>query len=208
MKEKRPITREFAVRYRAARTKAEKSRILTDFTAATAFNRKYAIGILNGEGKTKLLRLDGKLIKTRITHKTGNRRVYEKRYGPDVAVCVIRLWNFFRGMCGRRLVPLVRANITALAGDPRFRITPEIRRKLVRISRSTVERILQGERKNRRGKGRSMTKPGSLLKRQIPVKVFWPWDEQKPGFCEIDTVSHDGGNVSGEYGNFVSDASR
>jgi hypothetical protein len=37
------------------------------------------------------------------------------------------------------------------------------------------------------------------LKRQIPVKVFWPWDEQKAGFCEIDTVSHDGGNASGEF---------
>jgi hypothetical protein len=29
--------------------------------------------------------------------------------------------------------------------------------------------------------------------------VFWPWDGQKPGFCETDTVSHDGGNVSGEF---------
>jgi hypothetical protein len=199
MKEKRPITREFAIQYRAATSKAEKSRILTGFTTATGFNRKYAIGILNGEGRTKLLRLDGTLVKVHITHRTGKKRVYEKRYGPDVAACVIRLWEFFRGMCGKRLVPLIRANITALARDPRFQISREIRRLLVRISRSTVERILKGERKKRRLKGRSTTKPGSLLKHQIPVKVFWPWDEQKPGFCEIDTVSHDGGTASGEF---------
>jgi transposase InsO family protein len=199
MKERRPLTREFAVRYRAARSKAEKSRILTGFVSASGYNRKYAIGILGSEGKTKLLRLGGELVKARITGHTGKKRVYNKRYGPDVAVCVARLWEFFKGMCGKRLVPLIRANIAVLSRDPRFEITPEIRGKLVQISRSTVERMLTGERKKQRIKGTSATKPGALLKRQIPVKVFWPWDEQKPGFCEIDTVSHDGGNASGEY---------
>jgi hypothetical protein len=97
MKEKRPITREFAIRYRAARTKAGKSRILTDFTAVTGYNRKYAIGILGSEGKTKLLHLEGKPVKARITHKTGKKRVYQKYYDPDVAAGVIRLWEFFRG---------------------------------------------------------------------------------------------------------------
>jgi hypothetical protein len=57
--EKRPITREFAVRYRVAKTKAKKSRILTDFIIATAFNRKYAIGILGSEGRTRFLLLEG-----------------------------------------------------------------------------------------------------------------------------------------------------
>jgi hypothetical protein len=65
--------------------------------------------------------------------------------------------------------------------------------------------MLKGERKKRRLKGRSATKPGSLLKHQIPVKVFWPWDEHLPGFCEADTVSHDGGNASGEYADRRSD---
>ena len=199
MKERKPVTREFAVRYRAAGTKTEKSRILTDFVSASGYNRKYAIGILGSEGKTKLLRLNGKLVKARITHHTGKKRVYEKYYGPDVAVCVVRLWEFFKGMCGKRLVPLIRTNIAVLARDPRFGMTQDIRGKLIRISCSTVERILKGERKRRRVKGTSTTKPGSLLKNQIPVKVFWPWDEQKPAFCEIDTVSHDGGSASGEY---------
>jgi transposase InsO family protein len=199
MHERKPLTRDFAVRYRTAKTKAEKSKILTDFTSITGFNRKYAIGILNSEGKTTLLHLNGKFVKAHIAHKTRKKRIYEKRSGPDVAACVIRLWEFFKGMCGRRLVSLLRVNIADLARESRFGITPEIRRKLEQISRSTVERILKEERKKRRLKGTSTTKPGSLLRNQIPVKVFWPWDEQKTGFCEIDTVSHDGGNASGEY---------
>jgi hypothetical protein len=87
----------------------------------------------------------------------------------------------------------MRTNSTAPAPDPRFRITAEIRRKPVQISRSTVER------KKRRGKGRFTAKPGSLLRNRIPVKVFRPGDEQRAGFCETDTVSQDGGNASGEF---------
>ena len=199
MKERKPVIREFAAHYRAAKTKAEKSKALDDFIAATGYNRKYAIGVLGSEGKTKLLRLNGKLLKVSVTHRTGKKRVYAKCYGLDVAACVVKLWEFFKGMCGKRLVPLIRANIAVLTREPRFAITPEIRGKLLNISRSTVERILKGERKKHRLKGTSTTKPGSLLRNHILVKVFWPWDEQKPGFCEIDTVSHDGGNASGEY---------
>jgi hypothetical protein len=208
MKEKQAVTREYAPRYRKAEKKA-KSALLNEFIRLTGYHRKSAVRLLNaqpvrqvlvyGEGKTKLLRLRGKPVKARISHKTGKKRVYEKRYSPEVAACVARLWEFFNGMCGKRLVSLIRANIAVLAGEPRFGITQDSREQLVRISRSTVERMLKGERKKRRLKGRSTTRPGSLLKHQIPVKVSWPWNEQLPGFCEIDTVSHDGGNASGDF---------
>jgi len=48
-------------------------------------------------------------------------------------------------------------------------------------------------------KGRSHTKPGTLLKHQIPIRTFSEWNEQRPGFVEIDLVGHDGGNGSGEF---------
>jgi hypothetical protein len=85
MKEQKPLAREFAVRYRAAQLKVEQSKILDGFVSATGYNRKYAIGILGGEGKTKFLRLNGNPVKAHITHKTGKKRVYTKRYGPDTA---------------------------------------------------------------------------------------------------------------------------
>jgi hypothetical protein len=92
MKKKTPITRKSAIRYRAAKTKAGKSRILT---AATGYNRKYAIGIPGSEGKTKLLRLEGKPVKARITRKTGKNPVCQKYYGPPV----LYAGGSFSGVC-------------------------------------------------------------------------------------------------------------
>jgi len=48
-------------------------------------------------------------------------------------------------------------------------------------------------------RGRAGTKPGTLLKKQIPIRTFAEWDEQRPGFVEIDLVAHDGGLAAGDY---------
>ena len=48
-------------------------------------------------------------------------------------------------------------------------------------------------------KGRASTRPGSLLKCQIPVRTFADWSEAAPGFLEIDLVSHEGGDPRGEF---------
>src|SRR5699024_3703768 len=48
-------------------------------------------------------------------------------------------------------------------------------------------------------RGRSPTKPRSLLKSQIPMRTWAEWDDAVPGFVEIDLVAHDGGNASGQY---------
>jgi len=81
----------------------------------------------------------------------------------------------------------------AISRAKRFKMSAEVKKKLATISRSTVERLLTAERKKHKLKGKSTTKKGTLLKNQIPVRRFWAWDDKQPGFCEIDTVSHDGG---------------
>ena len=48
-------------------------------------------------------------------------------------------------------------------------------------------------------RGRSHTKPGTLLKSQIPIRTWSEWDEGRPGFVEIDLVGHEGGNPLGEF---------
>jgi len=48
-------------------------------------------------------------------------------------------------------------------------------------------------------RGRSHTKPGTLLKSQIPIRTWADWDDNRPGFIEIDLVGHEGGNSSGEF---------
>jgi hypothetical protein len=132
------------------------------------------------------------MAKARITRLTRKKRACKKRRDPEAAACIAKLREFFNGVRGRRPLPLIRANIAAPVREPRFGITQDIRRKPVQTSRSTVER------KKHRLKRTSAAKSGSLLRNQTPVKVFRPWDGRKPGFCETDAVSRDGGGASGE----------
>ena len=75
----------------------------------------------------------------------------------------------------------------------------EQRKKLIKISPSTIDRLLKKYKKRPIGKGRSYTKPGTLLKTQIPVRTFADWTENKVGFFEIDLCGHDGGNAAGVF---------
>jgi len=193
MEERKKIRAEYAKRYRKV-MKTEKTKILNEYLKLLGKgNRKYAIFILNREGKKQLRFIGGKNVNVVITGNCRRKRVYKKYYDDEVAAALVNLWKFFRYVCGERLVHLLRANIDVISRKRRFGITPEIKEKLLTISRSTVERLLTGERKKHKLKGKSTTKKGMLLKNQIPVRRFWAWDEKQPGFCEIDTVSHDGG---------------
>jgi hypothetical protein len=66
------------------------------------------------------------------------------------------------------------------------------------MSAVTIDRRLAPERRKHQLKGRSHTKPGSLLKSQIPIRTWAEWDDAVPGFVEIDLLSHDGANAAGE----------
>jgi hypothetical protein len=78
-------------------------------------------------------------------------------------------------------------------------LNDDIREKLLKMSASTIDRMLSGERKKHRLRGRLNTQPGTLLKHQTPIRTFSVWDEGKPGFMEIDLVGHDGGDGRGEF---------
>jgi hypothetical protein len=199
MAEKHKIRAEFAKRYRKSK-KPEKTKILDEYLKLLGGgNRKYAIFTLNREGKKKLRLINGKYVNVEISTKVRRKRGYQPYYDNEVAEALVKLWKFFRYICGERLVPLLRANLDAISRKRRFRMSAEVKQKLTTISRATVERLLAGERRKHKLKGRSTTKKGTLLKNQIPVRVFWAWDEKKPGFCEIDTVSHDGGGEITPY---------
>jgi hypothetical protein len=200
MKERQALTRQTAKRYRGKNTtKSEKGKILDQYIQDTGYNRKYAIHILTHEGKVRLRRINGKLVALTATHRKTVKRVYPKLYGEAVAKAVLCLWEFFDYKCGKRLVPLVKDNLEQLEASALFGIDGEIREKLEKISVATVERMLKPARKKLRLKGTNATKPGTLLKSQIPIRVSYDFDERIPGFFEIDTVMHDGGFASGEY---------
>jgi hypothetical protein len=71
--------------------------------------------------------------------------------------------------------------------------------QLCRMSPSTIDRLLRPCRKAGGRRGLTTTKPGSLLKRSIPIRTFADWQENKPGFLEIDLVAHCGDSAEGFY---------
>jgi hypothetical protein len=104
---------------------------------------------------------------------------------------VRHIWEYYDYRCGKLLAPQIRLIIDFLEQDEIFgpRITADIKAKLLTISPSTVDRRLASDRKKLALKGTSFTKPGTLLKRQIPIRAYFSWDERKPGYFEMDTVS-------------------
>ena len=90
------------------------------------------------------------------------------------------------------LVPLLRR-------DGELDLTDAEAALLVRISAATIDRRLGPERFMMMLRGRSHTKPGTLLKSQILIRTWAEWDDAVRGFVEIDLVGHEGGNASGEH---------
>jgi hypothetical protein len=74
-----------------------------------------------------------------------------------------------------------------------------MRNLLASVSPHTIDRILKPVKDKERLRGLSLTKGGTLLRNQIPVRVMFAWDERKPGFFEFDRVAHCGADASGQF---------
>ncbi|MDR0476100.1 MAG: hypothetical protein LBH43_20835 [Treponema sp.] len=150
----------------------EKSKILDDYLELI---RKHTVWALNREGKKPLRFVNGKNVNVIITGNRHKKRGYKKYYDDEAAGVLIKLWKFFRYICGERLILLLRANIDAISRKRRFKMSAEVKKKLAAISRATVERLLTRERKKHKLKGKSTAKKVALLKNQIAVRIFWAW---------------------------------
>lgn len=118
------------------------------------------------------------------------------RYEPKVLLPWLRpIWQATDYACGRRLVAMLPEWIPAYEAHER-RLPTEAREKLLEASARTLDRLLQPLRHE--GQGRSLTRPGTLLRQQIPIRGSL-WEENKPGWLEVDTVALCGGNVAGEF---------
>ncbi|MBI4744602.1 MAG: transposase family protein [Actinobacteria bacterium] len=103
------------------------------------------------------------------------------------------------GICGKRIKASLPEIIPVLEKHNEIKLDRKVKKKLLNISAATIDRILVPEKKKLEFKVRSGTRPGTLLKHQIPIRTFAQWDENRPGFVEIDLVSHEGGNPGGDY---------
>src|SRR3990170_3869279 len=195
MKERQSVTAVVAARYRRT-GKKDKKTILNDFTQVTGYNRSYAGFLLRAWGKR--VRINNKLVLVgdgRKKIKRDRPRVYD-----DNVLCALKkIWMIMDCICGKRLAPVLGELIATLEQHGEIELDEETKEKLLTISAATIDRLLGKERKRMSLRRRSRTKPGTLLKHQIPIKTFSQWDEQRPGFVEIDLVGHEGGNTSGDY---------
>lgn len=120
-------------------------------------------------------------------------------YDEAVLVPLRKVWAVLDAPAGKRLAPFLPEIVPVLRACGELEISDEVAGKLVAMSAATIDRRLAGERARLRVKGRSGTKPGSLLKAQIPIRTWADWDDDRPGFIEIDLVGHDGGEAYGQF---------
>jgi len=201
MRHKKAVSAETKKRY-AKTTKKEKTIILDQFTAITGYNRCYASQILSVKKEKVLgyITTGGKRIKFVAEKKKKKKRKKPRIYTYDVFLALRRIWVVFDFICGKRLAPFMAEAVKKLEKHKEIDLTFKVRKKLTKISASTIDRLLKPVKDSYRiGKGRKGTKPGTLLKKAIPIRTFADWDDASPGFVEIDLVGHDGGNTSGDF---------
>ncbi len=192
MKERKRIAEATAGRYRKA-GKKEKGVILTEFGELTGFARSYAAMVLRNQGR--VVSVSRKLRVRGDVGKKLPRRGRGATYDEPVVKVLVQVWRIMDYICGKRLAPVLGEMVERLLRHNELRCDAATSKKLAQMSAATIDRLLRPERQKYQLKGRSHTRPGTLLKHQIPMRTFNEWDEQQPGFLEIDLVGHDGGLI-------------
>ena len=192
MAERRAVTAATRSRYQRA-SKKEKGKILAEFIELTGYHRVYARSLLRMAERKIFREQPGGAEPKSATMKS--RKVYDQQ----VLVVLRQIWMILDYICGKRLVAIMPEVLGRLEYFGELKVELEVRAKLLRISAATIDRLLRAERRKHELRGRGRTKPGTLLKKQIPLRTFSEWNEQQPGFVEIDLVGHDGGLLQGEF---------
>lgn len=163
-------------------TKKEKSIILNEFCIVCGYNKKYAIRLLN--------KVEPKFHRKKSP---GRKAVYSS---IEFIKVLKTIWIATDYLCSKRLksaIPLWLPFYETVYDS----IPDSIKKQLLKISPASLDRVLKSSRLNVH-KGLSGTKPGSLLKNQIPIRDN-NWDIDKPGFMEADTVAHCGNSLYGDF---------
>jgi len=173
-----------AVRGRYLRaSKKEKGRILDEFINVTGYHRKAAIRLLHRGNQPRV----------------SKRRGRPRQYGIIVAGALRAAWEATDRLCSKRLCPFLPELVQVLRRHGDNTMTVEIEAQLCQMSPSTIDRLLHPCRRLGGRRPFTTTKPGSLLKNSIPIRTFADWQEDRPGFLEVDLVPHCGDSSEGFY---------
>lgn len=173
-----------AVRYQKS-SKKEKQTILDEFTMATGYRRKYAIRLLKNYSPDQ--------------HQEQKRKPRVRKYDAEVQAALVVVWETTNRICSKRLVPFLPEMVSVLERYGHLSLSDDVRARLLAISPSTVDRLLYKIRHGVRPSGLGTTKPGTLLKGQVPIRTFSDWEDDRPGFMEADLVAHCGTFTGGYF---------
>lgn len=165
------------------RGKEGRGRLLDEICSLCGYERKYAIKVLGGARP--------------IAGARGKKRGGSKpKYGKEERKVIQVIWMAAEQPCGKRMKPTVKVWLPHYE-KRHGKLGSKVRQRVLKASAATIDRLLAPSR-FRYGKSRCATRPGSLLRSQIPVRTEH-WDVEGPGFMEADTVAHCGGSLSGEH---------
>ncbi len=183
MSERRAVTKTIATRY-ARSGRAGKKVILDELCATTGWHRDHA---------RKALRL------ALVLRPVKPRPPRPPTYGEPVIEALRFLWAVQGTPCGRLLAAALPDLVPRLRRFGELNVDDSTAALLLKIAPATIDRRLKADRAKLDPRGRSHTKPGTLLKDSIPMRTWAEWDDAVPGFVEIDLVGHEGGNSRGEF---------
>lgn len=170
------------LRYKKS-TKKQKKIILDEFVKTLSYDRKHAIKLLTGN----------------YQHQKSTSHHPHRTYTQDDADILKQVCELLGWICSKRMKPSLTLAVDELIKAGKLSISKEDRTRVIGISPATMDRLFKRYRIRPKIKGRSYTKPGTLLKNQIPIRTFSEWNENKVGFFEIDLVGHDGSLAKGDF---------
>ena len=169
-------------------SKKQKGVFLDEATDTTGMHRNYII----------------EQLRPAVDLSLNKRKPRRPTYDNEVVYYLKRIWDVLDGPCGQRMVGSIEATMNALIRHKELKLSTAMQQRLCSVSSSTVDRRLRRFKKGRFRRLHGSTKPGSLLKRQIPIELS-RWDETELGHSEIDLVAHNGGDPEGVFAHTLTD---